>query len=303
MKKDNFVIVFLALGLIALMFGFSNSKSGGNDNPETEKISILFPTDGETINCWFVTVYGEYEQADNVMAVVTINGEPAMFRDGRFAINNFPLEEGKNIIRATASYGGKSYSSRITINVSKDGPHFTVSPSPTSAAVPFKGSLALRGNIEIKEPEFEFADPHNILDITAGLKDDDSVVFSVNQPGLFIGIATLAVGNESYEARFAVLGLDMKEESSRIKAVYSAMRNALAVGDVQTALSFYFDRGKYNYQAVKESGNLAAVVKQLPNEIGGIEILENHASADIIVNGIHTELQFIRMPDGTWKIY
>jgi nitrogen fixation protein FixH len=110
--------LFKLLGILFVFFLLALPLTGC-DNPPWEaglalSLKVDTPRDGTTVTTSTVTVSGRVGGKESAGATVSVNGEDAPVKDGKFS-TNVTLNEGKNIINIVATNGQAKPEEKVTV--------------------------------------------------------------------------------------------------------------------------------------------------------------------------------------------
>ncbi|MBI4680039.1 MAG: fibronectin type III domain-containing protein [Nitrospirae bacterium] len=271
-------------------------------------LTIISPLNGQTINNSDVMVKGTVTNTTLSETGVTVNGITASGYNNEFFVNNLPLEEGENIITASATdTTGYTASTSIRVNANTTASHITLTANIESGIPPlttyFSVSTEIPNAVVTYQMDYE---GDSTIDYTGSTFDNISHTYSAE--GIYYPTITITDSqSNTYTDTIAIVVLNATQLDALLKAKWNAMRNSLSSQDTTTALTYISAGTRASYEEM-----FNALVDQLPSivatqtEFSLISIKENVAEYELVTSENGTiysyEVIFIKNENGIWMI-
>jgi len=202
---------------------------------------------------------------------ITVNGIMALVYEGRFVANHVPLVEGENTITVAAvDIDGYTATAEFTVYAQIPANYIRIKADTESGVALFETGLKVEGTFDFpEEPTITGSGPVP-LDYLEGLGDDQYLA-GMSTPGIYYFTAEATDGESSiYTDTIALVVLDPDAMDAMLRAKWNGMKAALMVSDVQTALSFFHETSKQDYQEIFNS-----LADKLPAIASGMREIES----------------------------
>jgi hypothetical protein len=277
----------------------------------TISVHITSPSNSDTVSKPYILVEGFISNPNNAEVGVNVNGVIALVNGDQFVARNIPLIEGENTIMATVTdeYGNSTIDS-ISVYRDEDD-YLKITASTHSSVPPLETILKVGGSFAITSLSISYSGPGALDSFENVGNNEFSVGMSVIGLYYFFAEATDA-DNNTYSDVVVIQVMDKGEMDVLLHTKWNGMKNSLAAGDVQSALSYFHPGTRDDYEFI-----FSALPPQRLNEIGltmrEIELIyirENIAKYRIkreeVINGttydITYYLYFSEDGRGIWKI-
>ncbi|HDH05385.1 MAG TPA: fibronectin type III domain-containing protein [Nitrospirae bacterium] len=271
-------------------------------------LTITSPLDGATINRSDVMVKGTVTNTTDNETGVIVNGVATVGYNGEFIVNHVPLEEGDNTITASATdTDGYTASVSITVNAVTTDPHVILRANIESGIAPLTTYFSVSTNIPNSVANYEFDyEGDGTIDYTGAAFDNISVTYSTE----YIYYPTITVTDDqsnTYSDTIAIIVLNQAELDTLLRSKWEAMRAALAVQDITTALTYISSGARTSYEEM-----FNAITDQLPSitatqtDFNFISATDNLVKYELVTMENDTtysyDVIFIKNKDGIWMI-
>jgi len=275
-------------------------------------ITITLPHDGDVISRTNVRVEGTMTNIASHDIGVTVNGVVAIVDETQFVANHVPLEEGENAVIATMTdkNGNKAMTS-ITLIAEATANNVILTADPESGVSPFDTTLRIQAPFTLQgEPSLSYTGPAEVelLDSTS---DNE---YNVRIPTEGIYYFTVQARDELYLIHTDTVAVQVLSEAALdalLKQKWSGMKEALAAGDNEEALTYHHPAFKDRYQAIYSL--LGSNISSLAQQMQDIELifaegdrakyrLNRYHEIDGQVVTITYYVYFSRDENGLWKI-
>ena len=127
---------------------------------DTIAISITSPVNGSTILRPDTMIEGTIVNPLGLEVGVNVNGIVALVEGGRFVANHVPLEQGENIIIATAtSSEGHTASAQVTVSADPTDDYVRIKADPESGIAPFETTLRIEASFSFSTSSLSYTGP------------------------------------------------------------------------------------------------------------------------------------------------
>lgn len=276
--------------------------------PAEAAIEILAPGDGTLLREDRIRVEGTYAPSSSA-AAVTVNGLAGVARDGRFVVNEVPLEAGESPIEAILHMAGVPAATAV-VRVTSEAlpPALELRATPESGVAP----LAVRF-------EWRVGTAAPIESVTLDAEDDGTIDHSSTTEGggfdhvyaasgLFQARAAVRhVDGSTHETVVTIEVLDVDLVDAAVRGSWSAMNAALASGDVAAATAHMTPSAGTKYRPVFE--RLAPKLAEIVASYGEMKLRSvGETVATYVVTrrvGDSTGVFFVTFEkgaDGVWRM-
>ncbi len=271
-------------------------------------VTILIPSDNDTINRPDAVVRGGVSNSTGNETGVTVNGVVAVVYNGEFVVNGLPLDEGQNTITAVATdTAGNAASHSILIDVDTSTPYVTLKANVESGIAPlttyFSVSTSIPDSVVSYSMDFE---GDGVVDYTGPTFDD--VSFTYTAEGIYYPtVYVLDDQSNVYTDSIVIMVLNQAELDTLLQAKWSAMTSSLNLGDMATALALITPAKRADYEVMFNAlaGQISSIMATWA-EFNLISIKNNSAKYELVTieNAItySYEVVFIRNKTGLWEI-
>jgi hypothetical protein len=278
---------------------------------DTVAISITSPGNGNTILRPDVSVVGTIENPLGLEVGVNVNGIVALVDGSRFVANHVPLEQGENIVVATATTSeGWTAAAQVTIQADTEDDYVGIKVDPESGISPLETTLRIEASFNFSASSLTCAGPGTVEVVSNPTPSEYRV--RVTAPGLYVFTAEVAdVYGNVYMDSITIHVIDQVTLDGILRAKWNAMKSALIAGDKQKALSCFHAGSRADYQAIFDAlgGRLAGIASAL-GEIGPVyykdKIAKYRIRREEVVQGqtynITYYIYFAKDPQGLWHI-
>jgi hypothetical protein len=276
---------------------------------QTITLNITSPLPDDTITRPNVLIKGTVTNTAHLDTGVTVNGRSAIIYNGIFIVNHLPLENGVNIITATATdTAGHSSTISIPANVVIAKPYVMLESYPAEAGVsPLKTSYSVRREMPESAVNYQI-DFQGNDSIDLENTSFENVSFTYKVEGIYYPTINVsdALGNV-YSDNIAIVVWNQSQIDKLLRDKWKFMNKSLSSGDITAALSYIHSWNRLKYEDL-----FNVLLDQLPDivatrkEFNFIHIDEHWAKYELVTseNG-HTysyEVTFSKDLDGIWRI-
>ena len=276
-------------------------------------LQITSPAHLQNISRPDIMVEGTISDSLGIDTGVTVNGQVATIFNDHFVANHVPLQDGENTITVIGTDSqGYSATAEITVYADISGDYITLSADSESGVSPFETSLRVDGTISfLQEPV-----------ITPTGPDDVDPFESLGNAQYRIGMTTSGIyyftthatddQSNTYTDTIAVVVLDQAQLDALLRAKWGAMKTALINRNLDSALAYFANGTKDNYQQIFSlltEDKLQGIASGM-REIEKIHIEENRAKYGInreetvqgVLHDITYIIYFVKDGNGLWRI-
>ena len=275
-------------------------------------IQITSPLDGVTVSRPDVMVQGTITNSTGNETGVTVNGIAALVSGNQFIAGHVPLEEGENLITATATdTAGNTKSASVTVTADITSEYITITSDTQSGISPLEITLSIEGSFDVTATGsfLSYTGPGDIE-----LLSNTGVEYGIRMttPGLYVFTAEVEYQGTTYSDSLAVLALDEAELDALLKAKWNGMKAALVAGNVEEAVEYFVHENRQKYQRLYSY--LLPHLPEIANSMEPITFLKGEGSIiyfhiysdEVWGNQTYTlpyEVIFTIDTDGIWRIY
>ena len=302
-------------------FTYSVSDGNGGSASGTVRIKvnplssitlrITSPLEGEFIAGPTVMVQGIITNPAGHEAGVTVGGVTAQVFGSEFVANHVPLQDGENIITATATDSeGNAASAAVQVFGDLEGEYLRLKASNYSGVAPLETTLRLDFSMGFSSATFSCTGPEEIEVL------DDSVPEErrVRLPAEGIYQCTAVVEDTQGLSHSDTIMLNVQSRNAidgLLRAKWDGMKRTLAGGEIEAALEYFSSRSRDQYRMI--FGELSRRLTEIVSQMEDIElILCRDDAAEYRINRIHVvngqpvsisySIFFGRDEKGLWKI-
>ncbi len=237
---------------------------------------------------------------------VNVNGILAMVYGNQFVANHVPIEDGENIITATATdTDGNTATAYITINAVTTEGYIRITSDDESGVSPLETTLRTDGSFSFTESSITDSGP-GVVEFLSSSAEKYSI--RTTTPGIYYFTADVTDDqSNTCTDTVAVLVLDQAVLDALLRAKLNGMRQCLAQNDIDSAVSYFSSFSKENYREMFTV--LSDHLTEIGQELGDTQltgVMKNSAAYDIRTTRDGAEysfyLLFVKDEDGLWKI-
>ena len=267
-------------------------------------ITITFPETGSVINVNSVLVRGVVEALPDSEVGVTINRFPAELNNGEFAAWA-PLQLGTNVISARlVNQAGNSTTESVTVEV-QDLQEETLRllASPSRGVSPLNVKLQALNLVGRRLVRFELDfEGDGVVDLDSDTFDDIRHTYTQEQ----MLLPTLTVTDDSGNQSIATTSINVFVLPDLV-AKWNAMKDALRIGNIDTALGFIAIESRERYREIFNiSVPAPATVDSTLTEIRLLGVRGDQAEFEMLRTEDGMELSFYVLfvldHDGIWRL-
>jgi hypothetical protein len=272
-------------------------------------ISIDSPLGGDTMYKPDVKVEGTLRNPLSLEIGVTVNGIVAMADGDQFVVNHVPLEEGENIITATATdTEGFTATGSITVYAETTGDYIKLTADTESGVSPLEVTLSIEATFSFTESSLTYTGPGEVE-----ILDSTAYEYRVRMTTEGIYYFTAEVNHESntYTDTIAIEVMDEATLDGLLKAKWNRMKAALVAGDIGGALGYHHEGARDKYEAIYSL--LGSDLANKVNQMQDIELIyakgeraKYRIRRDHNINGqtvtITYYIYFSKNGNGLWQI-
>ena len=205
--------------------------------PNTITLTIDSPSDGVSISRPDVMVTGTVTNAGDFETGVTVNGVVAIVYGNQFVANHVSLQEGPNVITATATdINGLTSTASLTVTAVTTGKHILLTADKESGVAPLEASLRIDGSFSIANSSISAIGPvqPNIVTMSA-----DKYQTNMTAEGIyFFTASTTGPDGNTYQDSIAIGASNTTVLDNIMRSRWTAMTDSLLAGDSATALTY-----------------------------------------------------------------
>ena len=272
-------------------------------------LAITSPLDGEPVRGAKALVEGTIVHRKGAETGVTVNGVPAVIYDGKFIVNEVPLQKGENSITAAATdANGNSLSASITLNAETSADCVRIESIAYWGVSPFETTLVVRGAHQ--EPSLTHTGPGPVEFLSSTNEEEYPIRITTEGVYHFTAEAPDAQG-ETCSNTLAIVVLNKADLDELLRAKWSGMKSKLALGEIEQALSYFREGSKEDYRQI-----FTALAANLPRLVSGMQDIEMIGAEDgrakYRIRRVHAvdgkpvtityNIYFILDEDGLWKL-
>lgn len=290
---------------------YSNEAAATPSSSSIITLTITSPSNGATINGPNVMVKGSVANSGGYETGVTVNGVVANTYGNQFTANRVPLEEGTNIITATATdTHGHTATVSITINAVTTGNYIRLTADTESGIAPLEATLSIDGSFSITNSSVTVTGPAQ-PEFLSSSADEYKVRMTVEGIYYYTAIVTGPDANQ-YQDTIAITVMNQTQLDNLLKGIWDEMKTALLSQDINSALTYFISDSRQLYNDIFTA--LSAQLPQLVQDMQDIQLIyvENNSAKYRIrrtelcggqMSTITYYIYFAVDENGTWKIY
>jgi hypothetical protein len=268
-------------------------------------LGITWPEPGTIIKGNRASVTGIVITDSGPDVGVTVNGYPATIYGDQFIVNNVPLVEGANTLKAKAiDAKGRTTSAAIGVNASTAGHYLRLYVTPEAGIAPLEVTLRLSGSFSFTQSTLSYGTNATILKNVA-----NEYRLRLNGEGIYYFKAQVTGPDGNvYEAWAVAAALNKTQLEELLRSKWNSMKSALLAGNIDKALTYFIGTSQDRYRS-RFANLTAAKINSIFSRITEIEIDSFHDNA-AECGALRTEtdgfysypLLFVRGEDGRWLI-
>jgi len=270
-------------------------------------VTITSPASGSVINTSTVLVLGTVDVPAGVEVGVTVNGAVGLVTNGQFAALVPVDEQVVNLtVTATVASGGMgSDTIHVTVDPASAEQTLFFSPSPAIGAPPLSVEFILTSLEPISLIELDL-DGDRSVDFQGTTLEGQT--FNYESPGLYFpSVAVTDNVGETHAAIAIIQVLDLTTLDTILRAKWTAMKDALRIGDISVALTYVASRNRAGYQRMLNALTIPlASIDQVLTDITLVEQKESYVEYEMLRTdeGIPLSflVDFVLDEDGIWRI-
>jgi len=265
------------------------------------------PANGATVTGPDVTVTGTVINTTGAETGITINGIPATVFGSQFLLHHVPLQEGANTLTVTAT-DNISLTANATVNVtSSQGHYLRIRTNLESGLVPLEVAFHLYGSFSAINPTVTISGPVPVTMVAGADLSEFTAQFPAEGSYTVTASATGPDG-QTYGDTVTIIVLSRFQMDSRLRAKWGGMKAAMALMDVEKAVSFFLPDSQDRYSGIFTA--LGSILPQVAQEMQEIELislengLANYRIRRMKAGALMTYYIYfvIDDSDGIWKI-
>lgn len=278
--------------------------------PSPITLTITSPTDNATLTRPDVMVTGTVSHADGLETGVVVNGVIALVYDGQFVANHVPLTVGENTITVKAmDASGEGVEKTLTVTTDLSYRYVKLSTDVESGLPPLNTTLRLSATFPSERaPVFSGLGSGDV--VYTDTDTSRNVNVSMNEPGFYFFSIELRDNNDVlYTDKIALLLMDQQQFDTLLQAKWSAVKQALSLNQINSALTFFLKSSQTIYKNQFEFMVTKGILPQLVNKIGTFRLVEHDGYGVIydlrtVKDDVEYSFQvlFIQDADGIWRI-
>ena len=274
-------------------------------------ISITSPLNNELISGSDVMIQGTIINPYGLEAGVSVNGIAALVDGDQFVANQVFLNEGENIITASATdVNGNTANDSITLYGETPENYIRFNIDSEIGIAPYESILNIESSFDLTEtPYLTYTGP-GVIDLI-NIPDQNGYNINISDEGLYFITVESEHEGIIYSDTIAVLVMTKEALDALLQNKWNDLKAALQNGDIGKALSFHSALERDNYERVYTllGNNLQTRIQQM-NEIEMIlaegKRAKYRVDRDHIMEGQTVTLTyyiyFIRSNNGLWLI-
>jgi hypothetical protein len=255
-------------------------------------------------------VQGTVANADGYETGVTVNGVIASVSGNLFEANHIPLQEGMNVITATATdiHGTSSINSSI-VNAAAKETYVRLTADCESGVAPLLTTLRVDGTFSIATSSISATGP--VQPQIMKISENEYKTTMTNEGTYYFTVSVTGPDLNVYQDTIAVTVANKDYMDSFLAGKWQGMKTKLINNDISGALSYVMisSRQLYSDLFASLSSQLSNIAQNM-QDIQLISIADNHATYRIRKNEsycgqtqtITYYIYFAVDKDGLWKI-
>jgi hypothetical protein len=276
---------------------------------ETQKplltLVITSPSNGATINRSDVMVRGTVINAMGNETGVTVNGKLAMVFGTEFVANHIPLEEGANTIEVVATdTEGNTVTTTVVVNGVIANQYINLTANTESGISPLEVVLTINSSLDLSNASLTYTGPGQAEFLSTSLSE---YTVKLTAEGIYYFTVSIISGGMLYQDSMGIEVLSDTELDALLRGKWEAMRNRLAIGDIEGALVFFHEDARQDYRDLFNV--LSSMLSTIVQDMSDIQMIEYHGNAAIYDiqtsrDGIEYSFQLLFTKDsaGVWRI-
>jgi len=276
-----------------------NFSSGPN-------VTVTSIASGATVSTDSLFLTGNVSGPENTG--VTVNGVIAVTVDGKFYVNNIPLQPGSNTLTVVATTpDGQTITQTLTVTSAGPSP-FQVTVEPQSGVTPLPVAFTVTGQ-----------DPSTISQIAVDFDGNGTTDFTATDPTAPIAVTYPAPGvyqpkitvtdsqGSTFDQSLVVVVYDATQMDRLFGAIWNGMNSALQSGDAAGASHYLNASAKLRYIPV-----FSALLPNMPQIIASYSPLKRVSISENIgeyaINRTYQGenrlylIYFLKDADGVWRV-
>jgi len=274
-------------------------------------LKITSPLEGEFIAGPTVMVRGTMVNPAGHETGVTVGGVTAQVHGSEFVANHVPLQDGENLITATAmDSAGNTISASVRVLADREAGYIRLHAATYSGLPTLDTTLRVDSSFGITNPAFSCTGPEE-AEISGGSVPEER---RLRLPAEGIYQCTVAAEDSQgrpYADTIVINVLSRDAIDGLLRAKWDAMKQRLAGGATESALEYFSNRTRDRYRVI--FNELSHRVPEIVARMEGIEmILCRDDGAEYRIHRTHIvnvqpvtitySIFFARDENGLWKI-
>lgn len=269
-------------------------------------VMVTSITSGAMVSTDNLLLSGKFGGPENTG--VTVNGVVAVTADGKFYVNNLPLQPGTNTLTVIATTpDGQTVTQTLTVINTGLSP-FQVTVEPQSGVAPLNVAFTVTAQTSntIQQIAIDF-DGNGTTDFTT-TDPTAPITFTYNTPGVYQPRITITDNQgATYNQSLAVVVYSAVQMDKLFETLWTNMNNALQSGDITGASRFLNASAKLKYKPLFDAllSRMSQILASY-SSLRRISISENIGEYAINrtylgQNRIYL-IYFLRDSDGVWRL-
>jgi hypothetical protein len=236
---------------------------------------------------------------------VTVNGKLAMVFGTEFVANHIPLEEGANTIEVVATdTEGNTVTTTVVVNGVIANQYINLTANTESGISPLEVVLTIDSSLDLANASLTYTGPGEVEFLSTSLSE---YKVKLTAEGIYYFTVSLNSAGTLYHDSMGIEVLSDTELDALLRGKWEAMRNRLAIGDIEGALVFFHEDARQDYRDLFNV--LSSMLSTIVQDMSDIQMIEYHGNAAIYDiqtsrDGIEYSFQLLFTKDsaGVWRI-
>lgn len=273
-------------------------------------ISVASGLDGSSVNDNHFQLRGTIETPPN--SAVNVNGVLAtVTADGGFFVNNVPLQQGSNTLKATVTtMNGETATQTITVNSTATAPFsFSAGASQAIGSSVTSFTLNNQSNVQVGRIELRCVDGGAVSATVTEIESLSGTQCIYGSPGIYTARVNVfsQSGSLIYTATQALYVSTVQEVAKTVRSVYTGLIGRLVDGNTTSALNAFLKDNQQHYSNIFTNlgSDLPAAAAQL-GQISRLNLTGDMAEVVLLRNVDGNVAAFfvylVLGDDGIWRI-